>query len=56
MRTTTRIRAGVASSKATTDGNLRFEIDGLAERSFDYRRIGICVLHPRGPTSERPTA
>jgi D-apionolactonase len=27
-------------------GALRFAIDGLAERSFDYRRIGICVLHP----------
>ncbi len=27
-------------------GTLRFMIDGLAERSFDYRRIGICVLHP----------
>ena len=27
-------------------GTLRFMIDGLAERSFGYRRIGICVLHP----------
>jgi hypothetical protein len=28
------------------DGLLTFEIEGVAERDFDYRRIGIVVLHP----------
>jgi hypothetical protein len=28
------------------DGELTFSIDGVAEREFVYRRIGICVLHP----------
>jgi D-apionolactonase len=28
------------------DGRLSFAIDGIAERDFVYRRIGICALHP----------
>jgi hypothetical protein len=28
------------------DGGLTFAIDGVPERGFVYRRIGICVLHP----------
>jgi hypothetical protein len=27
-------------------GRLAFAIDGVAEQDFDFRRIGICVLHP----------
>jgi hypothetical protein len=27
-------------------GRLVFAMDGVAERDFEYRRIGICVLHP----------
>ena len=27
-------------------GRLAFAMDGVAERDFEYRRIGICVLHP----------
>jgi D-apionolactonase len=27
-------------------GRLAFSLDGIAERDFEYRRIGICVLHP----------
>ena len=27
-------------------GRLAFALDGVAENDFDYRRIGICVLHP----------
>jgi len=34
------------SIEANRDGELTFAIDGRAERDFDYRRIGICVLHP----------
>jgi D-apionolactonase len=29
-------------------GRLAFAMDGVAERDFEYRRIGICVLHPWG--------
>jgi len=29
-------------------GRLAFAMDGIAERDFEYRRIGICVLHPWG--------
>jgi D-apionolactonase len=35
------------SIDANRDGELTFAIDGRAEHDFDYRRIGICVLHPR---------
>jgi hypothetical protein len=34
------------SIEANRDGELTFAIEGRAERDFDYRRIGICVLHP----------
>ncbi|HZT10012.1 MAG TPA: hypothetical protein VFB09_03165, partial [Actinomycetota bacterium] len=34
------------SIEANRDGELTFAIDGRAEHDFDYRRIGICVLHP----------
>jgi hypothetical protein len=30
----------------TGDGSVDFSFDGVAERDFIYRRIGICVLHP----------
>jgi hypothetical protein len=29
-----------------SDGTLTFAIDGVAEHDFEFRRIGICVLHP----------
>jgi len=32
--------------EADAGGRLTFALDGAAERSFDLRRIGICVLHP----------
>lgn len=32
--------------EGSSDGELTFSIDGIAEREFEYRRIGICVLHP----------
>jgi D-apionolactonase len=28
------------------DGTITYTMDGLAERAFPYRRIGLCVLHP----------
>jgi len=31
----------------TSEGELRCTMDGLAETSFPYNRIGFCVLHPR---------
>ena len=31
---------------ADARGVLRFGFDGVAERDFDYCRIGVCVLHP----------
>ena len=38
------------SWRATIDaderGELTFAFEGQAERAFDYRRIGVCVLHP----------
>ena len=34
------------SIEATRDGELTFAIDGRADHDFDYRRIGLCVLHP----------
>ena len=30
----------------SADGTLDIDVDGIAERDFVYRRIGICVLHP----------
>jgi hypothetical protein len=30
----------------SADGTLDVEMDGIADRDFVYRRIGICVLHP----------
>lgn len=35
-----------ATVEAHDCGELSFTFDGGAERSFDYRRIGVCVLHP----------
>ncbi len=35
-----------ATVEARERGELSFTFDGGAERSFDYRRIGVCVLHP----------
>ena len=34
------------SIRGRADGSLVFAIEGVAERDFVYRRIGICVLHP----------
>jgi hypothetical protein len=28
------------------DGTITYAMDGVAERDFPYRRIGLCVLHP----------
>jgi hypothetical protein len=28
------------------DGTITYAMEGLAERDFEYRRIGLCVLHP----------
>lgn len=28
------------------DGTITYTIDGVADRDFSYRRIGLCVLHP----------
>ena len=38
-----------ATVEAHDRGELSFTIDGGAERSFDYRRIGVCVLYPWRP-------
>ena len=35
-----------ATVEARERGELSFTFDGSARRSFDYRRIGVCVLHP----------
>ncbi len=35
-----------ATVQAHARGELSFTLDGGAQRSFDYRRIGVCVLHP----------
>jgi len=35
-----------ASVELGPGGRLAFAMDGIAERDFEYRRIGICVLHP----------
>jgi D-apionolactonase len=35
-----------ATVEAHARGELSFTLDGGAQRSFDYRRIGVCVLHP----------
>jgi D-apionolactonase len=35
-----------ATVEAYDRGELSFTFDGGAERSFEYRRIGVCVLHP----------
>jgi hypothetical protein len=41
------------------DGTLEYSVDGIAERSFKYNRIGICVHHPwreaRGATYRAST-
>jgi hypothetical protein len=35
-----------ATVEAHDRGELSFTLDGGAQRSFDYRRVGVCVLHP----------
>ncbi len=30
----------------TPDGQIRYEMDGLARSNFRYNRIGFCILHP----------
>ena len=35
-----------ATVEARQRGELSFTLDGGAQRSFDYRRVGVCVLHP----------
>ena len=35
-----------ATVEANERGELSYTFDGGAQRSFDYRRIGVCVLHP----------
>jgi hypothetical protein len=35
-----------ATVEAREDGELSFAFEGSARRSFEYRRIGVCVLHP----------
>ena len=35
-----------ATVEARERGELSFTFDGSARRSFEYRRIGVCVLHP----------
>jgi len=35
-----------AMVEAHDRGELSFVLDGGAQRSFDYRRIGVCLLHP----------
>jgi hypothetical protein len=35
-----------AMVEAHNRGELSFTFDGAAQRSFSYRRIGVCVLHP----------
>lgn len=32
--------------RGEADGTITYELDGVAERDFTYRRIGLCVLHP----------
>jgi len=34
------------SIEANRDGELTFAIEGRAQHDFEYRRVGICVLHP----------
>ncbi len=35
-----------ATVEAHARGELSFVLDGGTQRSFDFRRIGVCVLHP----------
>jgi hypothetical protein len=35
-----------AAIDADEDGGLVFALEGHAERTFEFRRIGVCVLHP----------
>ncbi len=30
----------------TSDGQIRYEMDGTAKAEFPYNRIGLCILHP----------
>jgi hypothetical protein len=38
----------------SADGSLRYDIDGRAERSFRYCRLGFCVLHDAESHAGRP--
>ena len=36
------------------DGQIRYEMDGLARSNFRYNRIGLCILHPFKESLGRP--
>ena len=36
----------VCTIDGAADGKITYTMDGVAERDFPYRRIGLCVLHP----------
>ncbi len=36
------------------DGQIRYEMDGLARANFRYNRIGFCILHPFKESLGRP--
>ena len=38
----------------TPDGQVRYEMDGLARSQFRYNRIGFCILHPFKESLGRP--
>ena len=38
----------------SSDGQIRYEMDGAARSNFRYNRIGFCVLHPFRESAGRP--
>lgn len=36
------------------DGQIRYEMDGVAKSDFRYNRIGLCILHPFRECAGRP--
>jgi hypothetical protein len=44
----------LAEIEGTADGTITFSMRGAAEATFDYGRIGLCVLHPPATSAGRP--
>jgi hypothetical protein len=46
--------AWIGSIAATADGRITYEMDGEALTTFEYCRIGFCVLHSEAAAAGRP--